>query len=398
MTDPDPAPLHVGLFAPALPAKGLSNGIVTYVRILRDALRSLGHQVSVVDADQIELADGSIADLPRSSGINNRLQTYTEAWRGRDLSTAYVRLRILCGFEALKADGAQIVEIEESWGWAGRLPGRGLPVVMRLHGPHAFAREATQRSRVDRRREAAEARAFSAVQAITSPSETVLRAMIEACGDRPLTKVIYNPVPVPSAQWDRSQADPDRMIFVGRFDLLKGADVVVDAFAKAVEQRPTLKLRIVGPDRGLGGTVHFDEFVARLTPAARSRIEFCGEQPPSRVAELRAESTLAIVGSRYETFPYTAFEAQAVGMPLLITDTLGPRGIVTDGLDGRLVPVADADAMAGAMIEMMADPSLLDRMGAAGRALVAKTMDPMHVARQTAHLYADTLAAFDRDR
>lgn len=395
MPDRDPDPVHVGLFSPSLPANGLSNGIVTYVRILRDALRSLGHRVSIVDADQIEHADGTIADLASSSGLTCRLQTYAEAWHGRDASTAYVRLRMLSGFHALKAAGAQLVEIEESWGWAARLVGRGMPVVMRLHGPHAFAREATHRGRNDRRREALEARAFEVVQAVSSPSESVLRAMLQSCGDRSLTRVIHNPVPLPSAQWHLDRADPNSMIFVGRFDSLKGADVVIVAFAKAVEQRPSLKLVFVGPDRGLGGKVHFNEFVQGIPAAARERIEFLGEQPPARVAELRPQSVLAIVGSRYETFPYTAFEAQASGMPLLMTDTLGPRGIVTDGVDGRLVPVADADAMARAMIAMIDDPVSLERLGKAGRDLVAHKMDPVHVARETARLYADTLAAFE---
>ena len=385
-------PLHVGLISPALPSKGMSNGIVTYVRILRDALRDQGHRVTVADADQIELPDGSIADLPVSRGLSSRIQTLAEGWRGRDTSTAYVRVRLLSAFEAMKAAGVQIVEMEETWGWASRLAGRGVPIVIRLHGPHAFAREAAQRNRTDRRREAAELLAFRRVQAASSPSATVLQAMADQAGGLQRTQVIYNPVPVPSDEWSPDQADANQLLFVGRFDSLKGADVVVRAFAKAVERRPSLRLVMVGPDRGLGGRIHFDEFVRKIPDEARSKIEFLGEQLPERVAQLRLQSGLAIVGSRYETFPYTAFEAQAVGMPLLMTDTFGPKGIVSDGVDGRVVPVADPDSMADAIVQMVDDPASLKRLGAAGRAMVADKMDPTRIARETAELYRDVLA------
>ena len=385
-------PLHVGLISPALPSKGMSNGIVTYVRILRDALRDQGHRVTVADADQIELPDGSIADLPVSRGLSSRIQTLAEGLRGRDTSTAYVRVRLLCALEAMKAAGVQIVEMEETWGWASRLAGRGVPIVIRLHGPHAFAREAAQRNRTDRRREAAELLAFRRVQAASSPSATVLQAMADQAGGSQRTRVIFNPVPIPSDEWSPDRADANQLLFVGRFDSLKGADVVVRAFAKAVERRPSLRLVMVGPDRGLGGRIHFDEFVREIPDEARSKIEFLGEQLPERLAQLRLQSGLAIVGSRYETFPYTAFEAQAVGMPLLMTDTFGPKGIVSDGIDGRVVPVADLDSMADAIVQMVDDPASLKRLGAAGRAMVADKMDPTRIARETAELYRDVLA------
>lgn len=396
MSFPDPRPdaVHVGLFSPALPSRGLSNGIVTYVRIMRDALRSLGHSVTVVDPEQIEFSDGTIADLPKSTGLKCRIQTLAEAWNGRETSTAFVRVRILEAFRALKAAGVQVVEIEESWGWAGRIVGRGLPIVMRLHGPHTLARETASRGWLDRRREASELKAFQSVQAVSSPSASVLQTMVEAGGKAQLTRVIHNPMHLPREQWSLKQSHPDQILFVGRFDLLKGADIVIRAFAKAVEKRPSLRLVMVGPDRGLGGAVRFQEFVLSIPSEAREKIDFLGEQSPQRISQLRLQSALAIVGSRYETFAYTIFEAQALGMPLLMTDTLGPRGMITDGVDGRIVPVADPAAMAEAITQMVDDPASLARMGAAGRNMVGERMDPRRIAQQTVELYGDAQLAF----
>lgn len=391
MPGPGDRPLHIGLLSPALPSKGLSNGIATYVRVMRDAFRSLGHLVTLADPDQIEFSDSTVADLPMSRGLKSRAEMLVEAWRGRDASTAYVRLRYLAAFQALKEAGAEIVEVEESWGWASRIAGRGIPIVMRLHGPHAFARESQARNRIDRRREAAELRAFRRVQAVSSPSSSVLQAMLDQGGQTQLARVIRNPVPLPGARWSLEKADPDQILFVGRFDLLKGADVVIRAFAAALEKRDSLKLVMVGPDRGLGGTVRFEQFVQGIPPKARQNIVFAGELPPDRVTRLRLQSALAVVASRYETFPYTAFEAQALGMPLLMTDTFGPRGIIADGLEGRIVPVDDPVAMGRAIVEMIDDRPALARMAAAGRKMVAEKMDPLSIARQTTAFYRQAL-------
>jgi hypothetical protein len=120
----DDGPLRIALYAPALPKSGVSNGIVTYSRIMRDALRALGHSVAVVSADQIEHADGRVAALPKPSGVVGRVRILMEARRGEDGSNIWTRLRILDAFEAARRAGAQVFEIEESFGWAGRLAGR----------------------------------------------------------------------------------------------------------------------------------------------------------------------------------------------------------------------------------------------------------------------------------
>jgi glycosyltransferase involved in cell wall biosynthesis len=92
--------------------------------------------------------------------------------------------------------------------------------------------------------------------------------MIERFGlNLPIARAIPNPMPAmsPADAWRLERADPDQILCVGRFDLRKGADVVVRAFARAIERRPSLMLLMAGPDPGLaqpdGSAIHFDEFV-----------------------------------------------------------------------------------------------------------------------------------------
>ena len=247
-------------------------------------------------------------------------------------------------------------------------------------------------------RQAAEQASFSKVQAVTAPTQRLLDAMAGHGLDPAIARVIPNPIPVvpPSASWRIDQANQEQILFVGRFDLCKGADVAIRAFAYALAQRPTLRLVMVGPDRGLarsdGRLMHFDEFVAsEISPQVRERIEFVDEQPPERIAELRLQSGFALVASRFEASSYALTEAMASGMPALASSCAGPSEIIQDKVNGRLVPVGDVAAMAGAMVEMADSPSLLAAMGRAAYSWVADRLSPDRIARETVAVYREAI-------
>lgn len=393
-------PLTIAFYSPALPDSGVSNGIVTYTRIMRDALRALGHHVLVFTADQIERRDGRIVDLPRPNRLSARIRMLLDS--RQDGSHPWTRLRILDGFREVRRLGADVVEIEESFGWAGRLAGQGVPIVERLHGPHYLIRDRVgtpKQLRLGDIREAAERASFGRVQAVTSPTQALLDAMIAHYGLKlRIARAIPNPIPVAPAgkQWRMDAANPDQILCVGRFDFVKGADVVLRAFSRALDQRPSLSLVMAGPDSGLaqpdGSMLHLDEFMVReISPKARARIRFVGQQSPNELAELRLRSAISLVGSRFEVFSYTAAEAMAVGMPLLATSTFGPNEMLRDWVEGRLVPADDAGAMAEAIVSMVSDPAALSKMGCAAYSRAAGWLSPERIARESAEVYREVL-------
>ena len=396
-------PLTIAFYSPALPESGVSNGIVTYTRIMRDALRALGHQVLVFTSDHLERADGRIVELPKPSRIGGRVRLLFE--RGvKDGSSPWARLRVADAFAEVRRLSIDVIEIEETFGWAGRLAGRGVPIVERLHGPHVFGRdqeETGEEKIAGDDRERAELRSFGQVTAVTCPSQRLLDAIIERYQlNLRSARAIPNPVPVVPAgkAWNIGQANPHQILCVGRFDLRKGADIVVRAFDRAVQQLPSLKLLIAGPDRGVarpdGSLIHFDEFVANeVSPEARLRINFLGPQSAERIERLRLESGFAVVGSRFENFPYSIAEAMAAGMPVLASDSFGNTELVRDEVTGLIVPVGDIDAMARAMISMVSDPTALSRMGRAAYARAADWLSPDRIARESVEIYRQAIAA-----
>ena len=393
-------PLHIGFYSPALPYSGASNGIVTYTRVMRDALRRLGHSATIVTTTHIEHADGRVEALPEPNRLVRRFQLALERRREDDGSDAWVRYHVFAAIKAAQKCGVEVFEMEESHGWAARMAGRGMPIVERLHGPHVFGREpreTPEEKAAGNLREIAERNSFAKVEAVTSPSGEMLDELLQLYGlDLPLCETIPNPIELASTRWDPKLADPDQILCVGRFDLRKGADVVVRAFAEASETRP-LRLVMAGPDTGIadesGKRWHFEEFTqGRISPEAKAKIQFMGPLPPERIAELRLQSSLALVGSRFENFPYSIAEAMAVGMPVLTSATFGGNEMVRDGIEGRVVPIGDSAAMRDAMLQMMNAPERLHEMGRAALDRAATWLSPERVARNTINLYRKAMA------
>jgi glycosyltransferase involved in cell wall biosynthesis len=82
-------------------------------------------------------------------------------------------------------------------------------------------------------------------------------------------------------------------------------------------------------------------------------------------------------------------EAAAVEGLLITTNTVGCRKIVEEGVNGLLVPVKDATALARAMIRMLKDPAMRVRIGKAGRKKMERDLDERLVFEKIWHIYTE---------
>lgn len=93
--------------------------------------------------------------------------------------------------------------------------------------------------------------------------------------------------------------------------------------------------------------------------------------PTRDVASVWAAHHVACLPSRGgEGLPRTLLEAAACGRALLTTDVPGCRALVRDGIEGRVVPPNDVEALVRALVDLAADPAKLAAMGQAARARV----------------------------
>jgi len=96
------------------------------------------------------------------------------------------------------------------------------------------------------------------------------------------------------------------------------------------------------------------------------------------------------LSSRYEGLPIAMLEAMASGVPVVATAVGGVPEVVTDGVDGLLVPAGDAAALAVALEKVLTDPELARDLGVAARA-TASTYGIARAVDRTRAIYDEVL-------
>ena len=174
---------------------------------------------------------------------------------------------------------------------------------------------------------------------------------------RELIQVVYNPIVTPDLH-EKSAAEADHpwlkegqppvILSVGRLAEQKAFDVLIQAFSLVRKNHPA-RLLILGEgenrpaleelvrERGLAQDVSLMGFVQNPYP-------------------YMAHASLFVLPSRWDGLPTVLVEAMYLGMPIVATDCPGgSREILQDGQFGRLVPVDDPLALAGAIERSMND-------------------------------------------
>jgi glycosyltransferase involved in cell wall biosynthesis len=140
----------------------------------------------------------------------------------------------------------------------------------------------------------------------------------------------------------------------------KGNSYLLDAAAQVVARRPETRFVLVGegPLRA-----ELEAQAARL--ALGDRLRFAGFQRDT--ARALAAFDLSVFPSLWEGTPLTAFEALAMGKPIVATDADGLMDILTGGEDAVIVPKRNAGALADAIVWAVDHPEERARLGAAAR-------------------------------
>ena len=365
--------MKIALYVPSWPPGRVSNGIVTYASHLVPALRQLGHEVFVLTYASGEVSPYTI-DLKRFAPAPSffdrakfRLTPATAVFHMMSFAIA-AAIRDLVAKHQI-----DVFEVEESFGWslaASRL--NLIPVVVRLHGPWFLTGKFDgQNNKINSRKARMEGQGIQHAHYVTANCRETLDSVRDHYG-LTLTNSRIVPTPIEPVSdretWNVDACKQESIIFVGRFDKLKGGDLVVRAFAQLAESYPRLTLTFIGPDRGIkaidGKIWSFDQFVREFIPEAiRSRIDFRGHVNHAEVMALRAQHFITIAAAQYDTMGYLILEAMALGCPLVATAVGGIPEFIKDQRNGLLVPSQDPDAMAAACKSLLDNNSLAARIG-----------------------------------
>ncbi|GAF84607.1 unnamed protein product, partial [marine sediment metagenome] len=201
--------------------------------------------------------------------------------------------------------------------------------------------------------------AFAASDAVVAVSGQTARDFTEALFLRPgKARVIYNGIPTPSIHApDVSTEATPVILAVGNLRAIKGHTHLVDAAAILDRLRPDLPWRIDIAGEGDERRA-LEEKIRRLEMSHRVRLLGFRDD----VARLLSRATVFVMPSDSEGLPLALLESMSMGVPIVASRVGGIPEAIDDHASGRLVPPANPEALARAMLEICEDPELRRRI------------------------------------
>lgn len=180
--------------------------------------------------------------------------------------------------------------------------------------------------------------------------------------------------------------------FAGRLVREKGADVLIRAFAKVVTRISNARLLLAG--EGLEGE-RLKKLIADLKLS--SSISMLGHLPRPEMERRFATAWVQAVPSCWEEpFANVALEAMMRGTAVVASDAGGLPEIVHHGRTGFLVPPGDADALAEALLHLLQDIQLAERMGNCGREIALTNFSQETCVERFIHWYEVLRKTYDQ--
>ncbi len=176
--------------------------------------------------------------------------------------------------------------------------------------------------------------------------------------------------------------------FVGRLVREKGILDLFNAMRLVRAQLPDTQLIVVGPT----DTDKPDAISPELAKdyGLSEGCVFTGLR--TDMPRLYGLMDVFVLPSSREGFPRAPMEASAMGLPCVLTDIPGCREVVEHGRNGLLVPVGTASALASAIVALLTNKDLSERMGRAGRQKAIESFDEERVFSLVKAAYARLLS------
>ena len=209
---------------------------------------------------------------------------------------------------------------------------------------------------------------------------------------------LFSPGDQQAARAELGLGEGPVLLFAGRIQPLKGADVAVRALAalnqRRDDERPSDRagpgtLLLVGGPSGVQGDAELGRLhhlVADL--GLRERVRFVPPQPHGRLALYYRAADVCLVPSRSESFGLVALEAAACGTPVVAADVGGLSTLVAHGVSGFLVDGRDPEAYAAHVAALLDDPIMAGEMSLRAAARAGRYRWSITAARLR-RLYAD---------
>lgn len=174
-------------------------------------------------------------------------------------------------------------------------------------------------------------------------------------------RVVPNVVDIATFSRETQPCRPHRLISARSLEPLYGVDNTIRAFAQIRNIFPDAVLEVYGDGRSAGALHRLAEEVGS------DGIRFCGFVPHSQMPKVFAGGGVLVNSSRVDNMPHLLIEALAAGLPIVTTRSGGIPYLVEHERNALMVPVDDPEALANAVVRVLQDSDLADRLIEQGR-------------------------------
>ena len=389
---------HVGPVATSTPPPR-SGSVETMTSLLTEGLVARGHEVTFLCTNRIDRREALYADTVErvtEDGIRVvYLRTTTIPWWPGSFGPHYVHgLRARLDRELAQHDVAHLHEYRSALagGLGAAARRQGIPYVLQPQGTLRPG-ERNQRLKWLYDRWIGQSlldgagcliAATAREQKLFSDSGVELqRTEVVPNG---LELLRFDPLPERGRFRDRWGIPPDlqMVLFVGRLDLTKGPDLLVDAFCRLDDPRAVLVL--IGPDHGLA-----DKIREMVTEAGREdSVVLTGPLPEDHeVLEALVDSDIFVQPSRFEAFGMSILEACAASRPLLLSQACQNSDAFKDR--AALVVPCTVAGLADGLRKLLDDEGMRTRYGAEAHAILEEEYTLPTVAAQLEAIYENLM-------
>jgi hypothetical protein len=181
------------------------------------------------------------------------------------------------------------------------------------------------------------------------------------------------------------------VLFVGRLEYRKGIDLLLSAVPRICKQNGRIRFRVIGDDTltlSDGVSTFKSEFLASdENKLCLDKVVFEGRVSDDVLREAYRTCDVFVAPSRFESFGLVFLEAMRACKPVIGCIAGGMPEIISNDVNGFLVPVGDVDSLVSAIEKLSGSPELRREMGIAGQRIFNDRFTSVEMARSSVPLY-----------
>jgi glycosyltransferase involved in cell wall biosynthesis len=229
---------------------------------------------------------------------------------------------------------------------------------------------------------------------VNSPSRNLASLVSDKFKCHRDIQIIYNPIDTekfaPMKTRSEKNSKAINVLFAGRLEDRKGAHVLAHAIPYVINAVESVKFTFLGKDcLGIDGVPSMKDYIVDVLQekGGLNNVMFFDPVPYHELVKHYSAADIMVVPSLYDNSPYTCLEAMSCGVPVIGTSAGGMPEYIDNGKSGIIVPPADAESLARAILELVVDPEKRTRYGLAARHKVLVMFKREMIAQEITKLY-----------